>query len=108
LPSRRHVAELSVEFSPLAREEFLHEVRYYAARGQAARFIAAVVEALDRVRAAPHTFPTVGRNPSVRRALTRRFPFAVIFMVSSNEPPLVIALAHGARRPGYWRRRTRG
>ena len=52
MPSRRDLSpDLPVDFSPLAREEFLHEVRYYAAHGQALRFIAAVVEALDRVQA---------------------------------------------------------
>ncbi len=49
MPSRRDLsADLPVDFSALAREELLHEVRYYAERGQGLRFIAAVVEALER------------------------------------------------------------
>ncbi len=87
----------------------MHEVRYYAARGHALRFIAAVVEALDRVRDDPCSFPKVGKNRSLRRVLTKRFPFALVYVVNPTEPaePLVIAVAHGSRRPGYWRRRVR-
>jgi plasmid stabilization system protein ParE len=110
LPSRgAPVADFPVDFSPLAREELLHEVRYYAARGQALRFIAAIAEALARVHAAPQTFPMVAANPLLRRVLTKRFPFALVYVFDPRrkEPPLVIAVAHGARRPGYWRRRTR-
>jgi plasmid stabilization system protein ParE len=110
LPSRGDLlADLPVDFSPLAREEFLHEVRYYAVRGQALRFIAAIGEALARVHAAPHTFPIVSDNPLLRRVLTKRFPFALVYVFDarSNEAPLVIAVAHGARRPGYWRGGTR-
>lgn len=110
MPSPRDLsADLPVDFSALAREEFLHEVRYYAARGQALRFIAAVVEALDRVQDDPYSFPKVGKNRSLRRVLTKRFPFALVYVVNPSKPaePLVIAVAHGSRRPGYWRRRVR-
>ena len=106
--SRRLAELLRVEFSPLARWELLREVAYYAERGRAESFIAAISEALARVATAPHGFPAVAGVPGARRALTKRFPFAIVFLVGprgTSEPPLVIAVAHGARRPGYWRRR---
>jgi hypothetical protein len=42
----------------------------------------------------------------VKRLLLRRFPYAVIVRESAEEI-LVIAFAHTARRPGYWRRRLK-
>jgi len=39
-----------------------------------------------------------------RRYLLRRYPFSVIYRVESRRI-LIIALAHGHRRPGYWRSR---
>jgi hypothetical protein len=111
LPSRVDpLAELTVDFSPLAREEFLHEVRYYAARGQGLPFIAAIVEALERIRTSPHAGSMMAGNASMRRVLTKRFPFAIVYLIGrpgSSGAPLVIAVAHGSRRPEYWRRRAR-
>jgi len=110
LPSRADLlADLPVDFSPLARDELLHEVRYYGARGQGLRFIAAIIEALGRIRSMPHAWPKVREGSSLRRVLTKRFPFALVYLPGGNsdEAPLVIAVAHGSRRPGYWRRRAR-
>lgn len=40
----------------------------------------------------------------VKRLLLRRFPFSVVVLLSGSEG-FVIAFAHNARRPGYWRKR---
>jgi toxin ParE1/3/4 len=42
----------------------------------------------------------------VKRLFLRRFPYAVIVRESPEEI-LIIAFAHAARRPGYWRRRVK-
>jgi len=42
----------------------------------------------------------------VKRLLLRRFPFAVIVREAAAEVT-VIAFAHTARRPGYWRGRLK-
>jgi hypothetical protein len=42
----------------------------------------------------------------VKRLVLRRFPYAVIVRERAEEI-LVIAFAHSARRPGYWRRRLK-
>ncbi|MFO0453014.1 MAG: hypothetical protein ACK52I_30875 [Pseudomonadota bacterium] len=34
------------------------------------------------------------------------FPYSVVY-VERDGALLVVAVAHGARRPGYWRQRTR-
>ena len=41
-----------------------------------------------------------------KRLLLRRFPYALVVRESADEV-LVIAFAHTARRPGYWRRRLK-
>lgn len=50
--------------------------------------------------------PGVAGARGVKRLILRRFPFSVIVHVREREI-LVIAFAHHARRPGYWRARVR-
>ena len=40
-----------------------------------------------------------------RRYLLRRFPFSVVYRVESRRV-LIVAVAHGSRRPGYWKSRV--
>jgi hypothetical protein len=42
----------------------------------------------------------------IRFALARRFNYVIHFLIESDEVQ-VISVAHGARRPGYWLRRTK-
>ncbi len=42
----------------------------------------------------------------LKRLVLRRFPYDVI-LKETRDGLTVIAFAHHARRPGYWRRRTR-
>jgi hypothetical protein len=48
---------------------------------------------------APH------RHPPVRRALLRRFPFAIAYQAFEDRI-LVLAVAHTSRRPFYWGSRS--
>lgn len=41
-----------------------------------------------------------------RRCLLKRFPFVIIYRVTTERIE-VIAIAHGRRRPGYWKDRLR-
>ena len=50
--------------------------------------------------------PGVAGARGVKRLLLRRFPYAVIVRERDTEI-FVIAFAHQARRPGYWRDRLR-
>lgn len=52
------------------------------------------------------TVPGVAGTRGARRLLLRRFPYAVIVRESTAEV-VVIAFAHTARRPGYWRGRLK-
>jgi len=50
--------------------------------------------------------PGVAGARGVKRLMLRRFPYSVIVLERDVEI-IVIAFAHEARRPGYWRSRTR-
>jgi hypothetical protein len=83
-------------------------MRWYESKrpGLGAEFLGAVHGVLVRVGTAPDQFPVWPDNPRFRRALAARFPYAVFFHIAGDEP-IVVAVAHTSRRPGYWLDRTR-
>ena len=52
----------------------------------------------------PRQFPVVYK--SIRRALLRRFPYALMFVIEADETLTVIACFHGSRDPARWRKRA--
>jgi hypothetical protein len=48
-----------------------------------------------------------GVKTTARRVPLKRFPFWVVFVELPGEA-VVVAYAHEKRRPGYWRRRSKG
>jgi hypothetical protein len=46
-------------------------------------------------------WPELGGESEVRRALPFRFPYGIAYTQSAGEI-LIVAVAHLARRPGYW------
>ena len=96
---------IPVLFHPQARDELRAAVRFYEeqARGLGSELAAEVRRTLTRLSALPHS-----GSPSeedVRRALVRRFPFAIVYRPEA-ERLLVIAVMHLRRKPGYWQDRT--
>ena len=93
-----------VEFHEAASLEYEAAFAWYLERsGRAAlRFVREVERAIASICEAPERSP-VGAG-GTRRFLLQRFPFAVVY----RELPSVIqvlAVAHGRRRPGYWKKR---
>lgn len=66
------------------------------------RFYEDVEATIRQIRRYPAHFRRIA--PEIRRALCRRFPYAVVF---TEEPDriLILAVMHGRRRPEYWRPR---
>jgi plasmid stabilization system protein ParE len=63
-----------------------------------------VERALRLISAQPTVWPPwpgLAQGLDVRRFLLARFPFAIAFMLESDEV-VVLAIAHLRRRPGYW------
>ena len=94
-----------VLFHPLARDELAAAVEFYEgqAKGLGAELAAEVRRTLTRLSALPYSgSPT---EEDVRRALVRRFPFAIVYRLESDRL-LVVAVMHLRRRPGYWKDRA--
>ena len=92
-----------------AAEEVAEAAAWYEKErpGLGAEFEYAVNAALDLLEQeiVPLTpAPGVAGTRGVKRLMLRRFPYAVIVLERETEI-LVIAFAHHARRPGYWRGR---
>jgi toxin ParE1/3/4 len=68
------------------------------------RFLAELDSVFDRIMQNPGQFP-VEADP-IQRALLRKFPFAVFFIVGGDFAA-VVAVLHQRRRPVNWERRSR-
>jgi plasmid stabilization system protein ParE len=95
----------NVVFTQAARAELIDAQDWYEneASGLGRRFRATIDALIERMSANPRQFPIVFKN--IRRALLRRFPYALFFVVE-NETLLVIACFHGSRDPMKWQERT--
>jgi len=91
-------------FHPEALTEYAEAVQYYA--GQrielAQAFIDAVEDAIYRIRQAPERYQVIDED--VRRCLTRKFPYGVLYTIEQNEI-LILAVMNCSQEPGYWKNR---
>ena len=85
----------SVIFTPAARAELIDAQDWYEgeAAGVGRRFRQAIDALLERMSDNPGQFPVVLKN--VHRALLRRFPYALFFVVEDNAL-IVIACFHAS------------
>jgi plasmid stabilization system protein ParE len=58
---------------------------------------------IDLIAASPARFQVF--DADLRRAIFRRFPFYVVFR-ADDVNVVVLAVAHGKRRPRFWRDRA--
>ena len=94
-----------LEIHPAAQEEAEAAARYYGTQNTSAA--AAFAEELDfavsELERAPGSYPVHIRG--TRRILLEHFPYGVVYRFDDNRI-VIIAVAHGKRRPGYWVGRT--
>ena len=97
---------MRVELHPEADAEFAAQVEYYedAQPGLGRRFYRQVIGCLDWIAANP-TLPRLRKN--YRRVNLKVFPFHIAY-VAEADLVWVLAVAHGPRRPDYWKNRVRG
>jgi plasmid stabilization system protein ParE len=95
----------SVIFTQAARTELISAQDWYKgeATGLGRRFRQAIDGLTERMSAYPRQFLTVFEN--VRRALLRRFPYSLFFVVE-DDALIVIACFHASRDPSHWQKRT--
>lgn len=91
---------LPIIFRPIARLELDEAMDWYRQQkeGLHAEFKDAVDQMLERIAAAPLRFGPV--RGEVRRALLRRFPYAIHFVPEPNAI-IVLALFHVKRDPRH-------
>ena len=52
----------------------------------------------------PERHPPVADLPSVQRIRLKQFPFSLLYIDRADDI-WVVAVAHGSRKPGYWKGR---
>jgi len=95
----------SVIFTQAARRELIEAQDWYEgeATGLGRRFRQVIDALIERMSDNPRQFPTVFKN--VRRALLRRFPYSLFFIVE-DDALIVIACFNASRDPSHWQNRT--
>ena len=102
---------MRLPFEEEAAAELIDAAAWYERerKGFGALFVAEVRRTVARAADLPRSGPRVaGCHPDrdVRRFVVRRFPYLVVTAIVSGERA-VVAVAHGRRRPGYWRDRVK-
>ncbi len=88
-----------------ARKELDGAIAYYEAQnlGLGLNLLTEVEEALRKIRQNPEV-GTPHKIEGVRRFVIQRFPY-LIFYAELEELIWIIAIAHGKRKPDYWKTR---
>ncbi len=93
-------------FHPEAAAEFVQAIEYYeeceASLGY--DFAIEVYAAIERTMAYPKAWPIIEED--IRRSLTRRFPFGILY-AEEDEEIFIVAVMHLHRDPDYWKHRAK-
>ncbi len=97
-----------VRFHPAARDELREAAVWYerARPGLGFEFQAEVDAVLDRLatRSLPGVQVQAETGQTVSKVFLQRFPYAIYFELLEDQC-VIWAVAHGRRRPNYWRNR---
>jgi plasmid stabilization system protein ParE len=95
----------SVSFHPAAQQDADEAVAWYAERSvrAAVRFLGELDRVVGLISDSPDRFQIF--DADLRRAVFRRFPFYIVFWADDLKV-VVLAVAHGKRRPRFWHKRT--
>jgi toxin ParE1/3/4 len=93
-----------LEIHPSALAEFKSAVTWYLERNETAamKFVAEVDRGVELLLKSPARWPA-GEH-GTRKIVLRRFPFALVYREKLYAIQ-ILAIAHGHRRPGYWKSR---
>lgn len=92
--------------APDAQAELEGAAEWYEGRreGLALKFLSHVNAALMAIEETPSAFPAWEHDPRFRKFVLQRFPY-LVFYRELDDRIEVVAIAHGAREPGYWQKR---
>jgi plasmid stabilization system protein ParE len=93
-----------IDVHPEAVAEARAAAEWYRERSVLAAdaFLAELDCAVERIAESPDMYPHYVLG--TRRFLLQRFPFYVVYREHAEKVELV-AIAHGRRKPGYWKKR---
>lgn len=96
---------MDLRFRPAARLDILQAQAWYEDRmpGLGSEFARAADGAASGISRFPNAFPTV--HGDVRKAVLRRFPYSLLFIVEGDEV-VVLGCFHHRRDPVTWADRT--
>jgi len=91
-----------------ARAELDAGMAYYESKrkGLGLEFRAEVQRAIVAIQSTPQMWPPY-KKTDFRKFQVHRFPF-LVFYLELPEVIWIATIAHGSRRPGYWKTRTYG
>lgn len=95
---------IPVRFHPEADTEMMSAAKFYETQQKdlGKRFLASVQDALNKIQVNPLLYHEI--EDSVRRCLTRTFPFGIVFRIMPDQF-VIIAVMHLHRDPEYWKKR---
>jgi plasmid stabilization system protein ParE len=98
------MAGKSLRLHPEAEKEYLAALAWYRERSPAAarQFQNAMARAGRTIQRAPQRWPF--HFGDFRKYTLHQFPFSLIYREMTTEI-VVFAVAHGSRKPGYWKNR---
>jgi len=94
-----------VEVHPDALIEADAALTWYAERSTRApgAFLAEIQQAIASIAEAPRRWPIL--EGDCRKFSLFRFPYLIVYREKTADLIQVVAVAHGRRKPGYWRDR---
>ncbi|MBI4691403.1 MAG: type II toxin-antitoxin system RelE/ParE family toxin [Nitrospirae bacterium] len=95
---------INVSFHPDAMQEYIASYVWYFEKGAhlAHSFEQEIERVIRLIVESPERWPIY--EIKYRKILVRRFPYSVIYEIRDTSL-VVMAVAHGHRKPGYWKNR---
>ena len=95
-----------LQVSEPAAHELAEAVRWYEERrpGWGAALFDALAHTFDLIEQYPEIGSTRAGRPAARQLAVRGYPYLVVYRIRPDDV-YVVAVAHGSRRPGYWKNR---
>jgi len=99
------MATKPVEFDEAAADEVDEAHLWFLKRSTRAAdaFLTELKHAISEIQQRPATFAS--HLHGTQRYLLRRYPYAIVYR-ELPESIQIVAIAHGKRRPGYWKSRV--
>jgi len=96
-----------LEIHPEAIAEARAAIQWYQVHSDdaAKAFLSELDVGIEGIQSSPELYPPYLHG--TRCYMLRRFPYLIVYRITPSSIQ-VIAVAHGKRRPGYWKARSAG